>query len=113
MTDCIFCKIAQGIIPVTFVHQDEKVVAFKDLNPQAPIHVLVVSRVHIPALTVPEASDPKVLGAIFNVIRQLAVSLRLEHGFRVVANCGPEGGQSVPHLHFHLLGGRQMNWPPG
>lgn len=113
MSDCIFCKIAQGTIPATFVHQDEQVVAFRDLHPQAPVHVLVVPRRHIPGLTDAAASDPEVLAAVYGVVRQLAGSLGLAGGFRVVANSGQDGGQTVPHLHFHLLGGRPLAWPPG
>ncbi|NLI78010.1 MAG: histidine triad nucleotide-binding protein [Candidatus Riflebacteria bacterium] len=113
MSDCIFCKIAQGTIPASFVHQDDQVVAFRDLHPQAPVHVLVVPRRHIPGLTDAAASDPQVLAAVYGAVRQLAGSLGLGNGFRVVANSGQDGGQTVPHLHFHLLGGRPLAWPPG
>lgn len=113
MTDCIFCKIAQGAIPAQFVHQDDTVVAFRDLHPQAPVHVLVVPRQHIAGLTEPAAADPKVLAAVYRAIQGLVEPLGLAKGFRVVVNCGPEGGQTVGHLHFHLLGGRSMGWPPG
>ncbi len=113
MSDCIFCQIVQGTIPAAFVHQDDQVVAFRDLHPQAPVHVLVVPRRHIPGLTDPAASDPEVIAAVYRAVRQLAGSLGLTKGFRVVANSGQDGGQTVPHLHFHLLGGRPLAWPPG
>ncbi len=113
MTDCIFCKIAQGTIPAQIVHQDDTVVAFRDLHPQAPVHVLIIPRQHIGGLTEPAATDPRMLAAVYGAVQRLVGSLGLAKGFRVVANCGADGGQTVGHLHFHLLGGRSMGWPPG
>lgn len=113
MSDCLFCKIVEGEIPADIIYRDENVVAFKDINPQAPVHVLVIPVRHIGRLTDPEASDGKVLSAIFSTIQKLAAELKLEQGFRVVANCGPEAGQTVYHIHFHVLGKRSLNWPPG
>jgi histidine triad (HIT) family protein len=113
MSDCLFCKIIEGKIPAEIVYRDEDVVAFKDINPQAPVHLLVIPVKHIDRLTSPEAADGKVLGAVFSAIQKLAKEMQLENGFRVVANCGPEAGQTVYHIHFHVLGKRTLNWPPG
>ncbi len=113
MKDCIFCKIVGGDIPADIVYKDETVVAFKDLNPQAPVHVLIVPRTHVESLREPAASDGKLLEGVFSAVRKLADQLELDKGFRVVANYGEYGGQSVYHIHFHLLGRRQMSWPPG
>jgi histidine triad (HIT) family protein len=95
------------------VYRSDAVVAFRDLHPQAPVHILVVPTHHITDLTEPEATHPELLGAVFTAVQHLASELGLEQGFRVVVNCGPAGGQTVEHLHFHLLGKRQMGWPPG
>ena len=113
MSDCLFCKIIEGQIPADVVYRDDDVVAFKDINPQAPVHILVIPVRHIDRLTNPEAADGKVLSNIFKVIQRLADEFKLEQGFRVVANCGPEAGQTVYHIHFHVLGKRSLNWPPG
>jgi histidine triad (HIT) family protein len=114
-TDCIFCKIANKEIPTKFVYEDESVAAFKDLEPQAPVHVLVVSKKHIANLLDVAASDQDLLAHIMGeVIPKIAKDLGVdEKGFRVVVNTKADGGQTVPHLHFHLLGGRSMTWPPG
>ena len=114
--NCIFCKIAHKEIPASFVYEDETVAAFKDLEPQAPVHVLVIPKKHIESLLTASTEDQQQLIAhiTWEVIPQLAKELGIaEKGFRVVANTGEEGGQSVKHLHFHLLGGRSMQWPPG
>ncbi len=113
--NCIFCKIAHKEIPTNFVYEDETVVAFKDLEPQAPVHVLVIPKKHIESLLAVTAEDQQLVAHITcEVIPQLARELGIAaKGFRVVANTGDEGGQSVKHLHFHLLGGRSMQWPPG
>lgn len=113
--DCIFCKIAQKEIPSAMVYEDETVVAFKDLEPQAPVHVLIVPKKHIASLLQVQAADKNLVAHITcEVIPQLAKELHVaEAGFRVVTNTGDAGGQSVKHLHFHLLGGRSMTWPPG
>ncbi len=113
MSDCLFCKIVDGKIPAEIIYRDEKVVAFKDINPQAPVHVLVIPVRHIDRLTSPEAAEGETLAAVFAVVQKLAADLQLENGFRVVTNCGPDGGQTVFHIHFHLLGKRSLNWPPG
>lgn len=115
MADCIFCKIARKEIPSNLVYEDETVVAFKDLEPQAPVHVLVIPKKHIESLLALTDEDKALVGHILaDVVPQLARELGVaEKGFRVIANTGEEGGQSVKHLHFHLLGGRSMQWPPG
>ena len=115
MADCIFCKIAQKEIPSNIVYEDDKVVAFRDLDPQAPEHVLVIPKKHIGSLLELTAEDSELASHILvEVIPKLARQLGVaEKGFRVVVNTGEEGGQSVKHLHFHILGGRSMMWPPG
>lgn len=114
MEDCIFCKIVSGAISSQRVYEDGQVLAIHDINPQAPVHLLLISKKHIASvLDVPEA-EAGLVGKIALVASQLARKEGLgERGFRLVTNVGREGGQSVPHLHFHLLGGRQMGWPPG
>ncbi len=115
MADCIFCKIAQHEIPSSIVYEDEQCVAFKDLEPQAPVHVLVIPKKHVESvLALTDADRALVAHILVDVVPQLARELGVaEKGFRVVANTGDEGGQSVKHLHFHLLGGRSLQWPPG
>ena len=115
MADCIFCKIAQKESPSQLVYEDEQVAAFRDLEPQPPVHVLVIPKKHVQSLLALTAVDKDLISHIMiDVIPQLAKELQVdEKGFRVVANTGDEGGQSVEHLHFHLLGGRSMQWPPG
>jgi histidine triad (HIT) family protein len=111
--DCLFCRIAAGEIPATRVHEDDLVVAIRDLHPQAPTHVLVLPREHVAsAADLTEASGP-LLGRLFAVAADIARREGLDGGWRLVANVGPDGGQTVPHLHLHLLGGRRMGWPPG
>lgn len=111
--DCIFCAIAKGEIPSEKVYEDDKILAFKDLSPQAPVHVLIIPKEHIKcALDVtPENSD--IIAHIFEKIPEIAKSQGLGEGFRIINNCGESAGQSVHHLHFHLLGGRDFTWPPG
>jgi len=114
MSACIFCRIVAGEIPATLVFSDDSVVAFRDVNPQAPVHVLVVPRTHVDSLA--DLRDGATAAALLGAIRTIAEAEGLTapaRGFRVVANTGPEGGQSVDHLHFHLLGGRNLAWPPG
>ena len=114
MTDCLFCKIVDGSIPADIVYQNADVVCFRDIEPQAPTHVLVIPRRHIASLLDAGAEDTPLLGALHVAAVHVARELGLEEGgFRLVANCGKDGGQEVPHLHFHLLGGRAMQWPPG
>ena len=115
MADCIFCRIAAKEIPATAVYEDNSVIAFKDLEPQAPVHVLIIPKKHIKSLLDLTQEDRALVAHIHvDVVPQLAKELGLvEKGFRVVVNTGEEGGQTVGHLHFHLLGGRSMQWPPG
>ncbi len=113
MSDCIFCKIAAGEIPSKKVYEDDTVLAFYDLEPQAPVHVLVIPKQHIPSAAAITPENSAVAAHIFEVIAKIAGELGLKEGFRVVSNCGVSAGQSVPHLHFHLLGGRDFTWPPG
>lgn len=109
MSDCIFCKIAAGEIPCTFLHEDEDLVAFRDIAPQAPTHVLIVPRVHIANLNELDEAHRALVGRIPLVAAKLAKSLGVaESGYRIVTNCGPDGGQTVHHLHTHLLGGRSL-----
>ena len=111
--DCLFCRIVRDEIPSERVFEDEEVVAFRDVSPRAPTHVLVVPRRHIPDAHALTDADAGLLAAMFGAIRRIATDAGLENGYRVVTNVGPAAGQSVFHLHFHLLGGRSMSWPPG
>jgi histidine triad (HIT) family protein len=109
----IFKKIIDREIPADIVHEDELCLAFRDIDPKAPTHILVIPKKEIPSLADLADEDRSLIGHLHAVIRDLAAKLELGEGFRVVVNCGPAGGQLVPHLHLHLLGGRQMKWPPG
>ena len=112
--NCIFCKIASGAIPVKPVFEDEHLVAFPDLNPVAPVHVLVIPRKHFSSLAAAEPEDAALLGHAMLTLPKIAQLMGIaETGFRIVANTGKDGGQSVMHLHWHILGGRYMGWPPG
>ena len=111
--DCLFCKIIAGEIPSNKIYEDEKVFAFYDIDPKAPVHFLVVPKKHISAPSEITEADELIVGHIYSVIAHLAKELKLEKGYRVVANCGEEGGQTVGHLHFHVLAGRMLAWPPG
>ena len=114
MNNCLFCGIIEGRIKGTLVYEDESVVAFKDIAPKAPVHILIVPRKHIATLMDLDGDDGKLVGEIFRVAAKLAQEQGIAtRGFRVVVNCGADAGQSVFHLHYHLLGGRQMSWPPG
>lgn len=108
MSDCLFCKIIAGDIPSAKVYEDEFCYAFRDINPQAPTHVLVVPKQHVASIAEVDRLSPDALCAVMTAIGKIAVQEGLEGGFRVVSNCGPDACQSVPHLHFHILGGRQM-----
>ncbi len=108
MENCLFCKIINGEIPSSIVYKDDDVVAFKDINPQAPVHILVVPRKHIVSAAEKDASDGKMLSAVFSAIAKIAKENKLDNGFRIINNCGADGGQTVPHLHFHILGGRAL-----
>lgn len=114
MEDCLFCKIAAGQIPGKIVYQDDMVVAFEDINPKAPHHILLIPRRHIASMADLTLDDGPVLAAILTTAARLAQERGFaESGYRLVANVGPDAGQSVFHLHFHLLGGRTFGWPPG
>lgn len=113
MSDCIFCKIVDNHIPSNKVYEDEHVVCFHDLEPQAPVHVLLIPKKHLASLDDVTQNDKELLGHVMTVIPKVAKMLELENGYRVVCNCGEDGFQSVKHLHFHLLGKRKMTWPPG
>ena len=109
----IFQRIIDKEIPAAIVHEDEQCLAFRDVNPQAPTHVLVIPKRPIVSVAHLEPSDAALVGHLLVVAKQVAEKLQLTGGYRVVANCGPDGGQSVDHLHLHILGGRPMTWPPG
>ena len=111
--DCVFCKIAAGEIPAKKAYEDDVCLAFYDLEPQAPVHVLLIPKQHIGSVSEITSENSAAVAHIFEVAGRLAKELGLEKGYRIVTNCGEDGGQSVPHLHFHLLGGRAMGWPPG
>jgi histidine triad (HIT) family protein len=111
--DCIFCKIVDGTIPAKKIHEDGEIVAFHDVNPQAPVHALIIPRRHIESLNDASAGDGALLGRMLLAGRELADRLGISAGYRIVVNSGASAGQSVFHLHVHLLGGRLMRWPPG
>jgi len=113
--DCLFCKIVSGAIPAKKVFEDDQAIAFPDINPQAPVHILVVPKKHIGSLAeVGRAEDGEaLLGHLLALVQQIARSENLSGGYRTVINTGSDGGQTVHHLHLHLLGGRAMRWPPG
>ncbi len=106
--DCLFCKIASGEIPSTRVFENEDVVAFRDINPQAPVHILVIPRVHIPSTDGVTAENSVAVARVFAAIPEIAAAEGLKNGYRVITNCGEDGCQSVKHLHFHLLGGKKL-----
>lgn len=107
--DCIFCKIAAGEIPSTKVYEDEKVLAFRDIAPMAPTHILVIPKAHIGSVAEITAENAQIVSHIFTVIPQIAKEEGLETGYRVVSNCGEDAGQTVHHLHFHILGGKKLS----
>jgi histidine triad (HIT) family protein len=112
--DCIFCKIANGEIPSKKIYEDEKVIAFHDISPEAPIHFLVIPKEHIQSVNEISEENANIISHIFLVINKLVRELNIEKtGYRVVNNCGKDGGQSVNHIHFHVLGQRELKWPPG
>ena len=114
MEDCIFCKLANGVIPTDLVYEDDTVAAFNDLSPVAPVHILIVPKAHIASTLEINDENSSVVGHIFSVASKIAKEKGFgENGFRVVNNCGKDGGQTVGHLHFHLLAGRNLEWPPG
>ena len=111
--DCIFCKIAAGDIPSAKVYEDDQILVFNDINPQAPVHLLAIPKAHIPSADQITPQNAPLLAHLFTVIPGLARQQGLQNGYRIVNNCGEHGLQSVQHLHFHILGGRQLQWPPG
>jgi len=114
MADCLFCKIAEGKIPAKRVHEDDDVVAFRDINPQAPTHLLVVPRKHIPSLNDLGADDAALVGKLHLVAARLAASEGIaQRGYRTLFNTNADAGQTVFHIHLHLVGGRPLGWPPG
>ena len=114
MSDCLFCSIAAGNVPATIVHEDDLVVAFRDINPQAPTHVLVIPREHVASAAVLTSSHDPLWSRLLHASQRVAEAEGIvEAGYRVVTNVGRDGGQTVDHLHLHVLGGRPMSWPPG
>ena len=108
MENCLFCKIVRGEIPSAKVYEDEFVLAFRDIAPMAPTHILVIPKTHIASVNEVNAENAAIVAHIFTVIPQIAAAEKLEGGYRVVSNCGPDAGQTVHHLHFHILGGKQL-----
>ncbi|MBQ6400884.1 MAG: histidine triad nucleotide-binding protein [Firmicutes bacterium] len=113
MSDCIFCKIANGEIPVNVVYEDDRILSFHDADPQAPVHVLIIPKKHIPTMDDVTEEDGELIAHIMLKVKDIAKELGLNNGYRLVNNCGEDGFQTVKHLHFHLLGKRRMTWPPG
>ena len=114
MADCLFCRISAGEVPATRVHEDDLVLAIRDVSPQAPVHVLLMPREHVVSARELGEADGAMLGRLFEVAARIAADEGVaDDGYRLVTNVGREAGQSVSHLHFHLLGGRRMAWPPG
>ena len=114
MTDCLFCKIIEGSIPSKKVFEDELILAFHDINKATPTHIIIIPKKHIKSANEIDNSDSVIIGHIFNKAKEIAKSQNIsEDGYRIVNNCGVNGGQTVSHLHFHLLGGRILSWPPG
>lgn len=113
MSECIFCKIANKEIPSNIAYEDDRIVVFHDLQPQAPVHVLIIPKKHISSLDDLQAEDAELIGYIMMKVKNIAAELGLVNGYRLVNNCGEDGQQTVKHLHFHLLGKRKMTWPPG
>lgn len=112
--DCLFCKIVAGDIPSAKVYEDDKVLAFRDIEPQAPVHILIIPKEHIASANELNEENASIVGHIFAVAAKIAKEEGIaEGGYRIVNNCGEDGGQTVKHLHFHMLGGRSLAWPPG
>ena len=109
MENCIFCMIAKGDIPSTTVYEDEQILAFRDIAPMAPTHILVIPKAHIGSVQEITAENAAIVSHIFTVIPKIAEAEKLENGYRVVSNCGADAGQTVHHLHFHILGGKQLS----
>ena len=113
MNDCLFCKIIKGDIPSTKVYEDEFVYAFLDIEPQAPFHAVIVPKIHVKSADEINADNSMYIAKIFEAVAKIAKNENLENGYRVVNNCGADGGQTVGHIHFHLLARRNLQWPPG
>lgn len=113
MTDCLFCKIIKGDIPAKLIYEDERVYAFYDIDPQAPVHFLVIPKKHIATLNDLQVEDESLMGHVLFTAQRLAKELGCDDGFRTVINCKDLGGQTVYHIHMHVLGQRQLHWPPG
>jgi len=113
MTDCIFCKIAAKEIPSNIAYEDDQILCFHDLEPQAPVHVLIIPKKHIASLDDVTGEDAQLMGHILVKVKEIAEILGLDNGYRLVNNCGEDGFQTVKHIHFHLLGKRKLTWPPG
>ncbi len=111
--DCVFCKIISGDIPSSKVYEDEWVVAFKDLEPQAPVHVLIVPKEHIASAAEITAENSFLIAKVFEAAAKIAKEMDLKDGFRIVNNCGEKAGQTVMHIHFHMMAGREFTWPAG
>jgi histidine triad (HIT) family protein len=114
MENCVFCGIVNKKIPSKIIYEDDRILAFHDIDPKAPVHILVIPKEHISSLNVITQENSHIISHIYVVIPQLLQELGVKHtGYRVVVNCGKDGGQSVDHLHYHVLGGRTLTWPPG
>lgn len=114
MEDCIFCKIIHGEIPCEKIYEDDIVLSFKDISPGAPSHILIIPKKHISSLNDVTDEDSKIISHVFIVLKEIVKKLGIdETGYRLVSNCGEQGGQTVQHVHFHVLGGRALKWPPG
>ena len=113
MSDCLFCKIVAGEIPSTKIYEDESVYAFADIDPQAPFHAIIVPKEHIASAAEINENNSHLIAKIFEAVAKIATQENLQEGFRVVNNCGKDGGQTVGHIHFHLLARRNLQWPPG
>ena len=112
--ECLFCKILAGEIPADIIYESDSAVAFRDINPQAPTHAVIIPRKHIPTINDIEAEDQSIVGSLFTAARQIAAKEgHDEAGYRVAMNCNAAAGQTVFHIHLHLLGGRSFTWPPG
>ncbi len=113
MSDCIFCKLKDGEIPANVAYEDDRIFCFHDADPQAPVHVLMIPKKHIPSIDDVTDEDADLMGYMMTKVKDVAASLGLENGYRVVINCGEDGFQTVKHLHLHILGKRKLTWPPG
>ena len=113
MSDCLFCKLIEGELPTNKVYEDDKIFCFHDVDPQAPVHVLIIPKKHIDSLDTLQEEDAELISYLMLKVKDIAADLGLENGYRLVNNCGEDGLRTVKHLHFHLLGRRRMKWPPG